>query len=132
MGYNSDGSRMREEFPEARIAMCKCKEAKGKTYGVRFQREGSGWRYTWAFEIEESVGRREGYNETEIVGDINPTSEYPGCPHCGVRAFVVCGACHKLNCNVHKGGVFSCEWCGNVGELSDYDGEGIASGGDRG
>ena len=40
--------------PEARIAMCKCKEAKGLTYGVRFQRDGSGWKYTWAFKIKEN------------------------------------------------------------------------------
>ena len=122
---------IRSGEPEAKIAMCKCKEAIGKTYGVRFQKSGSGWAYTWAFDIDEAAGKREGYNETVIVGLINPTSEYPGCPHCGVKSFVVCDGCHKLNCNVHKGGLFKCEWCGNLGELSDYDGRGIASGGDR-
>lgn len=44
--------------PEARIALCKCKEAKGNIYGVRFQRADGGWKYTWAFEMKESSAKR--------------------------------------------------------------------------
>ena len=123
---------IRSGEPEARIAMCKCKEAIGKTYGVRFQRSGADWKYTWAFEMEESSAKREGYDNTEIMGNIYPDKEYPGCPWCGARAFVVCGRCHNLNCNVSAGGAFKCEWCGMVGELGGFGGDGIASGGDRG
>lgn len=39
--------RNRSGEPEARIAMCKCKESKGRTYGARFQRDGSGWKYIY-------------------------------------------------------------------------------------
>ena len=49
---------IRSGEPEARIAMFKCKEAVGKTYGVRFQRSGSDWKYTWAFEMEESSAKK--------------------------------------------------------------------------
>lgn len=132
MGYNSDGSRMDRKFPEAKIAMCKCKESKGKIYGVRFQRKGSGWEYTWAFKMNEASARREGYDKTELIGNITPTKSYPGCPYCGNRYFVICGDCHKLNCKITTGDTFTCDWCGNTGTLEDYDGDGISAGGDRG
>ena len=124
--------RNRSGEPEARIAMCKCKESKGRTYGVRFQRDGSGWKYTWAFKMNESSAKREGYNDTQIMGIIEPDENYPGCPYCQTKYFVVCGACQHLNCNINTGSIFTCEWCGNSGTLSGFYGDGIASGGDRG
>lgn len=125
--------RIRSGEPEARIAMCKCKEAKGRTYGVRFQRDGSSsWKYTWAFEMNESSAKREGYNDTQIMGNIDPDESYPGCPYCKTKYFVICGACQHLNCNIGTGNLFTCEWCGNTGMLGGFYGDGIASGGDRG
>ncbi|MGN8888068.1 hypothetical protein [Blautia sp. HCP28S3_G10] len=117
--------------PEAKIAICKCKESK-KLYGVRFEKDGDGWKYTWAFPIKEDVARREGYDTTTMVGMIHPDEEYPGCPYCGRRTFVVCGDCHKLSCNIVVGNTFTCDWCGMTGTISDYEGEGISSGGDLG
>lgn len=124
--------RIRSGEPEARIAMCKCKEKKGRTYGVRFQRNGSGWKYTWAFEMNESSAKREGYNDTQLMGAIEPDVEYPGCPYCGTSYFVVCGRCQHLNCSVSTSNIFTCEWCGLSGTLGGFCGDGIASGGDRG
>lgn len=132
MGYDSYGERIKNEYPEARIALCKCCEDRGKLYGVRMQREGSGWKYTWAFKLSESSAKREGYDQTDLKGNITPDREYPGCPYCGTNYFIVCGACHKLDCKVGHERTHTCQWCGNVGELSDYDGDGIASGGDLG
>lgn len=132
MSFESDRKQINSEFPEARIALCKCKEASGKAYGVRFQRKGTDWEYTWAFKIKESAAKREGYDKTEIVGQVYPNISYPGCPYCKKETFVVCEKCHKLNCNIITGELFTCDWCGNVGTLVDYKGEGIASGGDRG
>lgn len=118
--------------PEARIAMCKCKEAKGMTYGVRFQRAGDGWKYTWAFKMKESSAKREGYDNTQIMGNIYPDDSYPGCPYCSTKYFVVCGACQHLNCNIKTGETFTCDWCGNTGTLGGFGGDEIASGGDLG
>lgn len=118
--------------PEARIAVAKCKEAKGKTYGVRFQRSDDGWKYNWAFEIKEKAAAREGYSKTEIDGMISPDDKYPGCPYCKTKYFVICGSCKHLNCNVATPGPFTCEWCGFEGELTGFGGDGIAAGGDRG
>lgn len=119
------------EKVEARIALCKCKEGR-KAYGVRFEKFGNGWKYTWAFPVREESAKREGYDETKILGDIGPDAAYPGCPFCRAKSFVIC-SCGKLNCNnVNTPNArFTCEWCGASGVLSSgYDGSGFGSGGD--
>lgn len=116
--------------PEATVAVCKCKETH-KTFGVRFEKVMPGcWKYTWAFPMKESAAEREGYDRTIIDGMIMPDENYPNCPYCGSRHFVVC-ECGRLNCSIPGATVFTCEWCGRTGTLSEYDGAGISSGGDR-
>ena len=115
---------------EATIALCKCKETH-KTYGVRFEKTSEGnWVYTWAFPMKESAAKREGYDGTVIEGNIKPREDYPGCPYCGAKYFVIC-SCGKLNCNIGTPGLFTCEWCDMIGELGGYDGGGFHAGGDR-
>lgn len=119
------------EKMEARIALCKCKEGR-RAYGVRFEKVGEGWKYTWAFPVKEASAKREGYDETKIIGNIGPDANYPGCPYCGAKSFVIC-VCGKLNCNnVNAPNAnFTCDWCGTSGKLSGgYDGSGFGSGGD--
>lgn len=117
--------------PEARIALCKCKEMR-KVYGVRMEKAQDGWNCTWAFPISADTAKREGYDATILKGSIGYTKEYNGCPYCGVKVFTVCGSCKKLNCQINTGETFTCEWCGFTGRIVDYEGDGIASGGDRG
>lgn len=117
--------------PEAKIAICKCGEAK-KVFGVRFEADGLAWKYTWAFPIREETARREGYDNTILKGNIYPDEEYLGCPYCRRNTFIICSACHKLSCNVTAGNTCTCEWCGMTGIITAYDGEGISSGGDLG
>ncbi|GHS85652.1 hypothetical protein AGMMS49957_02210 [Synergistales bacterium] len=115
---------------EAVIALCKCKKNK-KLYGVRFERTSmNAWQYTWAFPIKEATARREGYEGTTITGNVEPAADYPGCPYCGSKYFVVC-QCGKLNCNISDSGLFTCEWCGMTGELTIGIGDGIKTGKDR-
>lgn len=115
---------------EAQIALCKCKEAK-KMYGVRFEKSGNGWKYTWAFPIKEATAKRENYDTASMLGDIFPDNEYPGCPYCGSKYFVIC-SCGHLSCNSGYNNLFTCDWCGMSGTLSNYDGAGVSSGGDFG
>lgn len=119
---------MRE--PEARIALCKCKETK-KIYGVRMEKSQEGWNCTWAFPISEESATREGYATTILKGCIGHKPEYNGCPYCGVKVFIVCGSCKRLNCNTTASDLFTCEWCGSTGRLTVYGGAGVESGGDR-
>lgn len=78
---------------EATVALCKCGKVH-KAYGVRFEKAGKKhWKYTWAFPIKESAAKHEGYDETTIIGKIEPTEDYPGCPYCKATTFVICGTC---------------------------------------
>ena len=115
--------------PEARIALCKCGESK-KIYGVRMEKAQGGWNCTWAFPISADSAKREGYDATILKGNLGHTAEYNGCPYCGVKVFVVCDSCKKLNCQIISGDYFTCEWCGATGELINYNGSGIKSAGD--
>lgn len=115
---------------EARIALCKCKESK-KIYGVRFEKVDGGWKYTWAFPVKSDTARREGYESTVLTGNLILDPNYNGCPYCGTKYFVVCGDCQRLNCNVGVTDRVTCDWCGKSGQIGDYDGAGVASGGDR-
>ncbi len=114
---------------EAKVALAKCREGR-KAYGVRFEKTSIGWMYNWAFTLSEDRAKAEKYGTTKLKGVIYPDDEYPGCPYCGARTFVVCGTCGKLNCNNTDEKVVTCEWCGAKGELTDYDGDGIDSSGD--
>lgn len=114
---------------EAKVALSHCREGK-KIYGVRMEKTPLGWKYNWAFKLSDKRAKAEGYQNTKIVGMIYPDEEYPGCPYCKARSFVVCGTCGKLNCNNSSEKIFTCGWCGAQGELSDYDGTGIDSAGD--
>ena len=74
---------------EATVALCKCGKTH-KVYGVRFEKAGKKhWKYTWAFPIKESTAKHEGYDKTSIVGVIEPTNDYPGCPYCKAQSFVM-------------------------------------------
>lgn len=112
---------------EAQVALARCKEGK-KIYAVRMEKTTLGWKYDWAFALSEGRAKSEKYTSTKIIGNIYPDTEYPGCPFCGARTFVVC-SCGKLNCyNGEKS--FICQWCGAQGELVDYKGDGINSAAD--
>ena len=52
-----------------------------------------------------------------LAGDFNVSPEYPGCPECHVKSFVLCGACGELGC-WEPNSTFRCGWCGNEGPVS--------------
>ena len=37
-------------------------------YGIRFERIGRDWKYTWAFPIQEKAALNEDYDKTKITG----------------------------------------------------------------
>ena len=99
------------------IALSKCSQTK-KMYGIRFERTGRDWKYTWAFPIQEKTALNEDYDKTNITGALIPGEEFPGCPHCGMKGFFHCGNCGKLNCWNEEYRMVTCVWCGVTGELS--------------
>jgi hypothetical protein len=88
-------------------------------FGIRFERPGEArWSATWAFALNESAARREGYDRSEISGTIQLTASYPGCSHCAKSAIVCCGNRGKASCWNGKTRVVTCPWCGNRAELA--------------
>ena len=52
-----------------------------------------------------------------ISGRVDLDPEYPGCPYCGTRGWVLCGTCGKLMC-WDDDESFKCLWCGATGTVT--------------
>lgn len=108
---------------EATVIMAKCKVSK-KGFGIRAQKQGSSWLFTWAFELSDKAAKNEGYSNTNVSGSLGLDHEYPGCPHCGADSFFQCGGCHKIVCYANDEKVI-CPHCGINCEgfvSGDFDG----------
>ncbi len=81
-------------------------------YGVKVQKmqDGDWWR-TFAFPVNESRAKNERC-ENHVQGSLCCTAEYPGCPYCGAKSFVLCDKCHKMTCYQGEPAL-TCSWCGN-------------------
>ena len=82
-------------LPEATIITLKCASTK-KLFGMRTQKFGNQWTATWAFKLSDETAKSEKYDIGHVNGSISLREDYPGCPYCGRRAFVQCGACSQL------------------------------------
>jgi hypothetical protein len=89
---------------------------RGKTFGVRVQKINGDWKKTWAYEIDDSNAKREGYDKTTITGSLKNAEGYPGCPYCGNEGVYQC-SCGKLSCDDFVSKSVHCYWCGQ--ELGD-------------
>ncbi|MCL2185142.1 MAG: hypothetical protein FWB86_04705 [Treponema sp.] len=108
---------------EATVVLGKCSKTK-KLFGMRVEKRGKEWVRTWAFPLDESTAKNEGFAANKVsVGGAD--SEYPGCPHCKNGGFVLCG-CDKVGCSggIRKEGnleIYTCPWCGNSGAVENVD-----------
>jgi len=83
---------------EAAVIIAKCPK-RSLIYGIRIQKMNDGdWWRTWTLSIDERKAHNEGYDATEVQGNLYCTEEYPGCPYCGTRNFVQCNKCRKISC----------------------------------
>ena len=115
------------ETNEAVIMTAKCGRTH-KSFGLRTEHAGiNQWKVTWAFPIKEAAARHEGYDHVSVKGNIVFDAAYPGCPFCGGHQLTVC-SCGHLGCTVLNNGIYTCEWCGAQGHISDYNGERIQAG----
>ncbi len=95
-------------------------------FGIRFERCGEAlWLATWAFALNETAARREGYDRSEISGTIRLDSGYPGCPHCARKMVMCCGSCRKVSCWDGASEIVTCPWCRNrlkvAGEITSLE-----------
>lgn len=113
----------------AEVMLCKCQK-NGKLFGIRVEKTGpNSWQQTWAFAIKEKTVQNETYSSSQVSGNIDFSEDYPGCPYCGAKGWVICD-CGKLTDN-EGANWFKCGWCGLEGPLDEYDGRGIQGAGDR-
>lgn len=111
---------------EATVLACKCSD-KRQTYGMRVERKNGDWYRTWAFKIDESAAKNEGFDSVKIRGSFAAEDGYPGCPYCGGTAFFVC-TCGKLNC-YHGGEKAKCYWCNETKGLKTVEELDVSGGG---
>lgn len=112
----------------ANVVLCKCPRSKN-LFGMRIEERDNDWLRTWAFKITESKARHEGYEKTKSTGSMQPTPEYPGCPHCGALDIAQC-SCGKLFCWYGETNTAVCPWCGQSGEYHtvktiEFEGSGL-------
>ena len=113
---------------EASVVLSKC-SVHNRLFGIRVEKRGGDWVRTWAFKIDEKRAKNEGFDKTKIVGSLDATTDYPGCPYCGEKNFVMC-ACGKMSCwsSDRKSG--TCHWCGTwMDDLVPAESFNVSSGG---
>ncbi len=117
----------------AEVMLCKCQQT-GKTFGIRVEKTGpNSWMQTWAFPIKDKTAQNEGFSSSKIVGNIEFSEEYPGCPYCGAFSWFHCGNtnCGKIT-DFNGESWVKCGWCHNEAAIGgQYDGSGIDGAGDR-
>ncbi|MDR1604411.1 MAG: hypothetical protein LBS10_06430 [Gracilibacteraceae bacterium] len=100
----------------ASVILAKC-SVHNRTFGIRVEKRGNDWVSTWAFPIDESKAKREGFDKTKITVSFVPADDYPGCPYCGSNDLIQCG-CGRIICRregmTFGNHSFRCPWCGVV------------------
>jgi hypothetical protein len=104
--------------PKVVIIMARCSHYK-QSFGIRLEEKSSkNWVADWAFPMQESTAKKEGYDNSQIAGNFSIDKAYPGCPNCERNSFCLCGQCHKVGCYEHnRDRNYTCAWCGNAGEV---------------
>ena len=72
---------------EAHIVLARCPQCNRHLYGIRVEKQPDHWALTWAFPIDESKAKSEGYDETVLNGTFHPSPNYNGCPFCGIGKY---------------------------------------------
>lgn len=113
---------------EANVILSKC-EKTAKTFGIRVEKRNNDWFRTWAFPIKDDVAKREGFDKIVLNGSFLADPEFPGCPYCKADSFFIC-SCGKMSCcDLNRGNVVTCHWCGTKCELTVAENFNIKSGG---
>jgi hypothetical protein len=127
LGKNSNMNNAGKQ-PGVTIVTGRCSKTKG-LYGMRFEKMADSWMGTWAFAIEDTKVKKEGYDKNDIDGTFGFTEEFPGCPYCSRKNMVHC-SCGNNTCWDGETKKVTCPWCGQVGQIEGIV-ETLHSGGDR-
>lgn len=107
------------------IAKC---DKTNKSFGITIDPNGKDLKMVWSFKIDEAKAHKEGYDEKKVSGSLIPDTNFPGCPYCGTKEFIICNNCHSISC-YHGDKYFKCPVCGISGEVIQVDSIDIKGGG---
>ena len=100
------------------VVAARCYRSKA-LFGMSFKKtKEEEWHLYWAFLLKETSAQREGYDRTQISGQLITDPQYPGCPHCSSKPYYRCGTCGRVSCWDGIIRTVTCPWCGAVGPLS--------------
>ena len=85
------------------------------------------YRFVWSFKIDKDKAKREGYDTKKVTGSVVLDDNYPGCPYCGDKEFVVC-QCGGIIC-WHGQPMLTCPHCGYTGLVHKVEAVDIKGGG---
>lgn len=108
------------------VAMC---DQHKKTYGITVDKISRGrYKLVWAFPISAEKAHREGFDSKKVSGSIELDEEYPGCPYCGAKQFIVCNNCGTVSC-YHGTRTITCPGCHMIGEVASVESLNLKGGG---
>lgn len=90
-----------------------------KSYGITVRQDKRNCVFQWAFKINPTAAKREGFDKNKLKGHVIHDDAFPGCPYCGDTNWWQCGNCGCIVCmdeNSQETYV-KCPRCGNEGHL---------------
>lgn len=112
---------------DAFAVLAVCEETK-RPFGITIDPSGSNLKFVWAFNIDKAKAHREHFDEKHVRGGISLDTNFPGCPHCGSKQFIICGNCGTVCC-YHGQNMFTCPNCGAKGEVTQVEAVDLKGGG---
>ncbi len=108
------------------LAMC---DKYKRPYGITVDKVRNGqYKFVWAFNISADKAHREGFDAKKVTGSIVLDDEYPGCPHCKSKQFIVCGNCGTVFC-YHGARTVTCPHCHMSGQVTAAESVDLHGGG---
>lgn len=113
---------------EAFAVMAACEESK-QYFGITVDKVCNGrYKFVWPFKIDKERAHREGYDSKNVNGTVELDAEYPGCPYCGEKRFVICSNCHHFFC-WHGQSHVTCPNCKSSGTITNVENINLKGGG---
>ena len=81
---------------EAHIVLARCPQCNRHLYGIRVEKQPDHWALTWAFPIDESKAKSEGYDETVLNGTFHPSPIITAVPFAEPKLFYTVHAVPRL------------------------------------
>lgn len=91
----------------------------GDRMGIRLEEKSRmHWVADWAFKVKEIFASKEGYDKSRVDGQFEFSHDFPGCPYCESKNFVLCD-CQNLLCYEASARRYKCPKCGTAGTVGN-------------